>query len=181
MKLEIKERGSSYVYDEYLYIMSKYDSLVKNPHMKVHRLSKDAIRLGTISLILFIVFLVLSILDSSYKLHTYLCIFSGFLVLLSLLYHFMIIKRIKAFMNVKGTITVTFDEDHIEYKTSEHTYKIKWKDVKYITINEYTVCFIPKDIKKILLAINIKYKKDILKYVKEIGKADLIIDNTKKK
>ena len=84
-------------------------------------------------------------------------------------------------MSVKGTITVSFDEDHIEYKTSENTYKIKWKDVKNIAINEYTICFIPKDVKKILLAINIKYKKDVIKIIKELEKDKLVIDNTKKK
>ncbi len=181
MKLEIKERGSSYVYDEYLYIMSRANEIVKNPGMKVHRISKDAIRLGTMSLILFIVFLVFVILDSSYAFYKGLCIFSGVLVLLSLLYHYMIVRRIKSFMNVKGTITVSFDEDHIEYKTSENTYKIKWKDVKNIAINEYTICFIPKDVKKILLAINIKYKKDVIKIIKELEKDKLVIDNTKKK
>ena len=177
MKLEFKERGAKEFYDEFLYILTKYPKLIRKPKTKVKPISREAFILELISVIFFIAFVILYLIDRDYKPFLYVVILFAMLTVLSFLYRFMIKGRIDKLKNDNGTITVDFGKDTIKYSNGNEKYDVNWEDIKYIIINKYSICFMHKTIKNVLIAISTDYVEDVMKVIKKYEKNDLIVDN----
>lgn len=175
MKLEITKRGSKEFYDEVLYVISKYKTIINNSNTKIHGLRKDAILLGLISLIFSIINLLIYYRDKAEKFFLYISYFFIFLIILSIIYYIIINNRINKLREPDDKITITFDNKRIAYKRTNTKYDIKWEDIKYILINKYSINFIPKDKNNILLSISTEYQDKVLEAIKKYKYEELII------
>ena len=175
MKLEVKERGSKCFYDEFLSVMMKYKKIIKNPHKKVNRLSKEVIGLMLLSVFLLIVFIILY----KFKGYSIICVVLFSLIfILSIIYYLLMNKRISFYRNFKGTIVIEFNNDYIEYLSSKNNYKVDWDNIKSIIINKYSICFIPIYSNKVMIGISTEYKDKVIDIIKKLDKENLIIDNS---
>lgn len=87
----------------------------------------------------------------------------------------MIQKRIGELKNVSGSIILKFENEHIEYVTTNNNYQVKWKAIKYIIIYKYSICFIPTEINIPIISVSRDYEKDVLEAINEVKKKELII------
>ena len=63
MKIEVKERGSKKFYDEFLYIVSNYQKIIRNPHRKNRGLLYSVIGYGICALIFAVGFAIAYFID----------------------------------------------------------------------------------------------------------------------
>ncbi len=177
MKIEVKERGSKSYYDEFLFVVNKYRSLLKKPNVKVSKLTvflKQYLLLILLSIIIFI---------ASY-IFTYDILFILFTGMLSILFIFsiyyliLINKRINYLMNETGSKIININKDYVEYSDEDKSYKVKWENIKYVIINKYSICFMPYLKSEILISISTDYKDKILNAIKKYQKEKILIDNS---
>ena len=178
MKIEIKEREKNSYYDELLYITSNYKKIFDNPKKKVHPLSLEAIALGLLSISVLIMFIILY-KNNSDRVFLFGQYIFTLLTVLSVIYYFLIRKRISSLKNVKGIITISLEEEFVKFLSKKTRYKVGWKDIKYVLINKKSICFIPKKSGMILISLSTKYKDKVINRVNELDKSKLIIDNCK--
>ena len=178
MKIEVKERGNNEFYDEFLSVMFNYKKLVNNPYLKIKPLTKSAITLGLISLVMLITFIILFALDSTFKLYLYFISMFSFLVGLSICYYLIIKNRINKLKSVKGVISINIEKDYIEYLSEAAKYKINFNDIKYIIINKHNIAFLPKKPGSVLISLNVKYINEVKESLQKFGHLDLLIDNS---
>lgn len=176
MKIEIKDRENRNYYDELLYITSNYKKIFDNPKKKAHSLSIDALVMGIISFVALILFIILYRNNNSYRLFLFGIYLFILLIVLSIVYYLLIQRRITKLRNVKGTITLEIEKEHIDFITKKSKYKVLWKDIKYVLINKHTICFIPKKSGMLLISLGIRYKEKVISALKDIKKTNLIID-----
>lgn len=178
MKIEIKERGCNNFYDEFLFVLFNYKKIVKNPQKKVKRISQSSICYLIVSLVILALFTILYLNEKSYKTYLLIIYLFSFLSVFSIIYYLIIKKRINTLKNVKGTIIIEFNDNEIKYISNDNKYEIKWDNIKYIIINNYSICFIPKKINNILIGIDKKYIKEVRDAVKKYKKDKILIDNS---
>lgn len=177
MRLEVKERGSKEYYDEFLYVVSKYKKFKKNPRRKAYQFTKYLIVYN-----IFVLFVLL--LNFYFYLDTEKTIFmfmTGALtvsLMIQITYLVMCKKRIKSLLNPKGVRIIEFNEEGIEYIDDDKNIRVKWDDLKYVIINKYSICMLPKAILQGFTSVSIKYKEDVIKGLKKYNKEDTLIDNS---
>ena len=176
MKIEIKEREKNSYYDELLYITSNYKKIFNNPRKRVHPLSLEAIVLGCLSVLLLILFIILY-KNNTNRMYLFGEYISTLLIILSVIYYFLIRKRISSLKNVKGIITISIEEEFVKFLSKKTRYKVAWQDVKYVLINKNSICFIPKKSGMILISLSTKYKDKVISRITKLDKSNLIIDN----
>lgn len=176
MKIEIKERGSKKFYDEFLYIVSKYSKIKKNPKRKVRSL--------TFEIIMYIIFVSVAILlitsfyiNDNSSIYLILIGMLSILLLLIIVYLLSIIKRINILRSVTKTTIIDLDEKRIEFIDEEKNIRINWSDIEFVLINKETICFIPKRVTSTFISIPTYYKKAILKVLNKYKLDSLVINN----
>lgn len=177
MKIEVNKRGKKEYYDEFLYVVTMRKRIKKNPNQKVQTLTfylKKYICYILLSVLLFIFFY--------YKTkNIFFMIYIG-MVIIILLYIVVYLlntnKMIKTLMSKTDTKIVEINKSGVEYKDSEKNIKIDWKNIEFILLNKYSICFIPKDDSNIFISISSDYKYKVLTAIKEFNKEDLIKDNS---
>ncbi len=177
MRLEVSEVGKKEYYDEFLYVVSQYKSFKKNPRRKAYQFTKH--------LMFYIIFtFIVLLLNFSGYLDTKEWIFAfmtGALTLalaIQVICLFVYTKRLKMFMNIKGVRTIEFNETGIEYIDDDKNIRVKWEDLKYVIINRYSICMLPKAILQGFTSVGIKYKNEIIAGLKKYEKESLLIDNS---
>lgn len=177
MRLEIKERGTKEYYDEFLYAVSRYRKFKKDPRIKTHQFTKYLIVCN-----IFVLFALL--LNAYFYFDTNKTIFAfmtGALVvsyIIQVTYFVVIKKRLKMLLNTKGVRIIEFSASGIEYIDDDKNIRVKWDDIKYVVINKYTICIIPKIVINGFTSIDTKYKEEIIATLKKYNKLSLLIDNS---
>ncbi len=177
MKIEVKERGSKEFYDEFLAVMQNYNNLIKKPQKKVSNQSVSILKLGIYAFITLTVYILIH-LFGDLKMETYIIILFAIIFLIVIILYGMVQSKIKRLQSYKGTITIDFSKEGITYYSEKENYKLNWDDIKYIVINHYSICFLPKESMKILIGINIEYQKEVLKAIDKYQKNDMLVDNS---
>ena len=101
------------------------------------------------------------------------------LLLLSLYYHFTAVKRIKAFLNDEGNKSIEIDSEAVTYTDESKSVRILFDELNCIRIADYGICFLPKNQTDILISISREYEDKVLQAIKEAGRDDLIVNNSK--
>lgn len=176
MKIEVNKPGKKEYYDEFLYIASFYKKIKKNTNKKIQRLTvylKKYICYLLLSFILFGLFYYLT--------KNLIYIFSIGMLFLILIYLIIYLrntnKMLNSLMNSNGTKFIEIDETGVEYKDSEKNVKINWKNIDFILLTKYSICFIPKEEMGIFISVSKDYKDKIFEGIKKYRKEKLIIDN----
>ena len=177
MRLEVKEHGSKEYYNEFLYVAAKYNKIKKNPRRKVYNFTKYLIVYNV--LVFLMVILSLHFYFSTYSTvyMFYVGAFSGALAI-QIGYLYKCRKRINLLLNTKGVRIIEFSASGIEYIDDDKNIRVKWDDIKYVVINKYTICIIPKIVINGFTSIDTKYKEEIIATLKKYNKLSLLIDNS---
>lgn len=122
-----------------------------------------------------IVFTVLYLRDTTYSLYLYIDILFIAAVILGIIYYILIKRRISKFKEVASSKKFVIEDDHIELHIGDEKSELKFSDMHWIILNRYSMTFLPKIEGARLIAIDVKYKSQIIPNVPE---KSLIIDNS---
>jgi len=178
MRLEVKESGQKEYYDEFLYIVSKYRDFKKNPRKRAYQFTKY---LMFYNIVCFLAIVLFAFIYKTLNENLYIFL-SGMLIvilLFGIIYQIKYSQRIKDFMNNKGLKIVEINEKGFEYIDDEKNLRIKWEDIKYIIINKYSMCVLPKTILNGFTSISVSHKNELLEALKKYSKENLLVDNSK--
>ena len=176
MKLVIKERGSKDYYNEFLYVAFNYKKILNNPNKKAKKITNSLLLYGLFIILSILLFIYFYKTDNS-KLYL---VFIGMFIFILLADIFMLFfscNRIKEYMNEKGSKTINIEKDFISYKDNNKSFRVDFDDLKYVVINKYSICFIPKNKLSALISVNIEHKKDVIDAFLKYKKDYLIVDN----
>ncbi|WP_407414661.1 hypothetical protein [Methanobrevibacter sp.] len=101
-------------------------------------------------------------------------IFSIALVL-GIIYNILIHRRISKLKNNDLEKKLIIEDDYVEMNIGEEQFRLNFKDIHWIILNKYSITFLPKIEGAKLIAIEIKYKDQVISNIKE---KSLIIDNS---
>jgi len=177
MRLEIKETGTKEYYDEFLYVVSKHKKFKKNPRRKAYQFTKFLLVYNIICFLSIIIF-VLFYLDSEDPFYLFLDGMLTVMLMVEMIYQVIYTQRINMFMNNKGVKIIEFNENGVEYIDDDKNIRVKWEDIKYIIVNRYTICILPKTIVSGFTSLNSKYKDELINTLKKYNKESLLIDNS---
>ena len=177
MRLEIKGTSSREYYDEFLYIVFRNRKLRKSPRRKVYQFTKY-ILIYMICSFFAVVLFNLFYLDTNDGVFLFLTGMLTLLLFILLIYQFTYTKKINLLMENDGVRTVEFNDVGVEYIDDDKNLRIKWEDIKYIIINQYTICILPKVVIDGFTSIDIKYKDKVIETLEKYHKEKLLVDNT---
>lgn len=175
MEILLDRQDSTKYYDEVLAVVSNYKKLVKNPRKKIRGLTSSAISLTLIAVVFMIVFTVLYLRDTAYSLYLYIDILFIAAVILGVIYYALIKRRISKFKEVDSSKKFVIEDDHVEMHIGDEVFPLKFSDMHWIILNRYSITFLPKTEGARLIAIDIKYKSQV---ISNISEKSLIIDNS---
>ena len=175
MKIEVKEKANKEYYDELLYIVSN-NTLKKNPHSKVKKITTHSILLGLISLIILIPFIILYIYDH-YVMYLVVIVLFSISIILSIFYYILINKKLDEMVNTNKTSIFEINKDGVSIKVDKEEHKLKYKEIDNIIINKYSICFMSSTNQS--LYTRIEYKEQVIEALTKYKQDKLIIDNSK--
>ncbi len=177
MKFEFKERESRSFYDEILFVAAYYKKIINNKYKKVTKLSTYMIKNIIISLLLIIV-IGFYYYKTMNKLNFFMLGILIAIVLYCIYYLIFIKKRIDAFVNYKGKMTITINDKKIEYKDENNSFKADWDQIAFILVSKYSICFIPKTRENAMITLNSENKDKLISVLEKYNKKDLLVDNS---
>ena len=180
MKLILKKQKNEKDFcNELLFVSAKYKNLVKNPRIKIHKVTSIYVLYIPIG-VLIIAALIYLMLKYKVWLLILLLIQMFIFLFVSLYYVYDSLKFIKkeATSDINSEITINNSGVRLT-KGKNIDYRINWKDIAYIIINKNVLVFLPKEKTKLIIGINSYYKDEVIKMIKDERREDLIIDNTK--
>ena len=177
MRLEVKERGTKEYYDEFLYVVSKYKNFKKNPRRKAYQFTKYLFFYN-----IFVFFTLLLnfyfYLDNKDLIFIFMTGALTVTLLIQVIYLILCKKRLKLFLNTAGVRTIEFNEQGIEYIDDDKNLRVKWEDLKYVIINKYSICMLPKAILQGFTSVSTKYKENVIEGLKKYNMESILIDNS---
>lgn len=173
MTFKNHEKENKKYYEEIMYISSNYYIFKKRPQTKTHSLLKVFGLYSLLFLILLIIFLFIPSMT----------ILSGICFVLFLVYTYLLVEtnyKLKEYMKHNDS-SIIIDETGIESKEENITSsKLYWETIKYIIINKYSICVLPKNFAHFAIFIEISSKEEVLKSLEKYNKTNLIVDNSNK-
>ena len=175
MEIEIDKIGSDDYYGEVLAVMSDYSKLVKNPRQKIRGLNSQAILLTGISLVFLVIFAALYLMSPGASLYLYVIIIFSIALILGIIYIFLVNRRISKFKNNDSTKKLVIEDEYVEMHIGDEQSRLDFKDMQWIILNKHSITFIPKNEGATLIAVEIKYKNQVIGNIKE---KQIIVDNS---
>lgn len=192
MYIELEKHPKEF-YDEVLYIEVYYKNKLKDkPRQKVRELTKFMknilLFIGIILILELASIISLAIEEKYVQMGTQIAFFTVFLI-------FGLIT-IKQLLFAKKTLKANIFEDAsndlkskiwidnklislvLEKNKELKAYELKWKDIKMILINKYSIAIIPEDEEKSKIFISSEYKETLLEEIKKHEKGKYVIDNS---
>lgn len=157
-----------------LYVASNYGKFVKNPRRKITGLKRYAIFLTVIAFIFLVIFAALNQFNPANKLYFYVMLLFLVTFVLGIIYYILINYRISKFKNMNFSKKLVVEKDYIEFYVADDYYRMEMSDIQYILINQYSLCFLPRN-KTNVIGVEVKYKDQI---IEAIGQSSLIVDNS---
>jgi membrane protein implicated in regulation of membrane protease activity len=174
MEIVIDKIGSNNYYGEVLAVMSNYSKLVKNPRQKIRGLNSQAILLTGIALVFLVIFAVLYLMSPSMLYLAVIIIFSIALIL-GIIYIFLVNRRISKFRNNDSHKKLIIEDEYVEMHMGDEQFRLNFEDMHWIILNKYSITFIPKTEGAPLIAVEIKYKNQVIGNIKD---KQIIVDNS---
>ena len=184
MKIDIKEIENKKEYlDEAHYIINNYKRVLYNPKRNILTLSKSY-KIKTIILALYLILTFPILLHSSgtIELTCYILIFILLILVLSRKIKYNKQLSYMSLVETNSKLEIDNNEIVLDNKNYKRTYRVEWKDVKYILITNNCICFmvnINKTIQGNLIIIPIDYENKFISILKKLNKEELIIYNKK--
>jgi membrane protein implicated in regulation of membrane protease activity len=174
MEIVIDKIGSNNYYGEVLAVKSNYSKLVKNPRQKIRGLNSQAILLTGIAFVFLVIFAVLYLMSPSMLYLAVIIIFSIALIL-GIIYIFLVNRRISKFRNNDSHKKLIIEDEYVEMHMGDEQFRLNFEDMHWIILNKYSITFIPKTEGAPLIAVEIKYKNQVIGNIKD---KQIIVDNS---
>ena len=170
---EKKERD---MYNELLFISSKYNNIIKNPRLKVHKVTN--ILWGYLIIgILFLAFFTYLMIKRSMPIYLVLIVILVCCIAFSLRFLVDSYKFIKTELSKKLKTELTINASGVRLnKGKSYDYKMSWKDIAYVIVNKHSIVFLPKE-RTMLIGLNSCYNGQVVKALIDEKKEDLLVDN----
>lgn len=168
MTVEIREKGSEAFYTEVVNVMAQYRLFLKKPGRKLSNYFKQ-FKVLTIAGGLVAVILVLMMIFWGVDSYDY-AVLAALIVtlLMSVVYLSSLNKAKNGLMESGGNSVLTLDEKGIELnKADSQIVRLAWSSVAVLRIFTESLCFISKDQNGLVIAVDKKYKSQILEWLKE--------------
>ncbi|WP_405320664.1 hypothetical protein [Methanobrevibacter thaueri] len=175
IEIEIDKIGSNDYYSEVLAVMSNYSKLVKNPRQKIRGLNSQAIILTGIALAFLVIFAVLYLMSPGTSMYLYVILLFSVAFILGIFYIFMVNRRISKFKNNDSSKKLIIEDEYVEMHIGDEQSRLNFKDMQWILLNKHSLTFIPKNEGTTLIAVEIKYKNQVIDNIKE---KQIIVDNS---
>lgn len=175
MEIKLDKSEFNNYYGEVLAVMSNYLKLVKNPKKKIRGANTEAILLTGIALVFLVIFTVLYLLDQSYTPFQYVIIIFSIALFLGIIYNILIRRRISKLKNNDSDRKLIIEDEYVELDIGEEQFRLNFKDIQWIILNKYSITFLPKMKGATLIAIEIKYRNQVINNIKD---KSLIVDNS---
>jgi hypothetical protein len=179
MKLVVKhENNDRDFFNELLYISAKWPNLIKNPTTKVHSITKVFSVYLIIGLIMLIGFILLY-LNITKWIFLVIIFFMSIYFFISLYFLLDTLRYINKELKDETDSDLTINTSGVRLTRGKKIdYKIDYKDIMYVLINNHSIVFLPKEKSKLMIGLSSKYKDEIIKEFKKMNKDELIIDNS---
>ena len=175
MEIKITKRGSSDYYNEVLAVMSDYKKLVENPRKKIRKINTQAIILTVISLVFLVIFSILYLQNQSNIMYLVVVVIFAIALVLGIVYNILINRRVSKFKDDDSEKTLIIENDHVELIAGSNKSRLEMSEIQYVLINNYSICFIPKNVGSTLIAVEKSYKDSV---INAIGNKEIIVDNS---
>ena len=178
MDFKIRIKRTKEEHEEYIATSLIIKKLIKNPRIKISNYSKRINRYLIACIIMFIfpLFEEIFVRHSTINYVMFLCLFIIILNLLVIRYSTN--KDINTFKDSEEYIECKTNKKVITFKYKEGVIDLLWVDMKYIVINNYTLCFVPNSLQGSFVSMPVEYRDEIEKILKKYHQEDLLIDNS---
>lgn len=175
MTVEIKEKGSPEFYREVVCVAAQFKDLQKKPERKFRNsflVYKGYLAFGGF---LIVAFLINLIRNRQYVLSTAGIMLGAFLVLLS----FIMLKNMNKMLaeylaNAGHSSTFTVDETGVELvRESAVATRMSWDSIAFCRVFPESVCFLPREMSGLILAVTHEHKDVILEAIRELDNPDI--------
>ena len=113
--------------------------------------------------------------DSSNTMYLYVVIIFLVAFVLGIIYNILIYRRISKFKNNASDKKLIIDDDFVEMRIGKEQFTLNLNDIQWIIFNRYSITFLPKSEGATLIAVEIKYRNQVIANIKE---KSLIVDNS---
>ena len=96
-------------------------------------------------------------------------------LILGIVYIFLINRRISKFNNNDSSKKLIIEGEYVEMHIGDEQFWLNFKDMQWILLNKHSITFIPKNEGATLIAVEIKYKNQVIDNIKE---KQIIVDNS---
>ena len=176
MKFVIKEAGSREFYDELLYVAAQRRNISKGKKLKQGTISgfyKKKLILGLFGM----AFVAGSWLLFRDAVFVILLIMMALLTAIVLYYLKTVNKSVDSLMDTSGERTVEIDAEGVKFTDESKSLDYRWDDIMKIVIGEHSVSFLPVKENEFVIALEDRYKDEILSVLKENGLLDKTVGN----
>ena len=180
MRFDFSGPADGSMIEELLFLVMNMKKVRNTPYMKAGTMSTPYFIFFGVSLALFAVMMVMYLYFKT-VLYLIVAVFLGLLAIMCLAYVIMVKSKINKFRQGSGDRSIEFTEEYVEATNKTNTVRFEWGKVLYVIINKYTVLILPKEEGKNFISTPSVNKDAIIKFITDIGRKDLIIDNTAKK
>ena len=168
MTIEVTEKGSKEFYKEFVNILTQYRQLLYKPQDKLRNNYSKNIFLTVAMVALFGLSLYGGINDSFNVMKILVMVLSTVAVVFTIMYLLRMNKAVNEYMNDDRPSVVTLDDNGVEIeKSGSQAIRLAWDNVAFVRVFNESTCFFSKDLNGIVLAVNNKYKNELLDYIKD--------------
>ena len=112
-------------------------------------------------------------MDAKKQVKLYLTIM--FLFIAGIIYNILINRRVSKFKDDDSQKTLIIENDYVELLSGSQKARLEMSEIQYVIINNYSICFLPKNVGSTLIAVNKSYKDSV---INAIVNKDIIVDNS---
>ncbi len=105
----------------------------------------------------------------------YIVVIFAVALVLGIIYYLLINRRINSFKSVDSAKKLVVENEFVEMHVGSERTRLEMSEIQHILINNYSICFLPKNVNSKMIAVDVKYKDSILK---SIDNKSLIVDNS---
>ena len=184
---KLNKNSKKEYYNECLTIFTYIRKIINKPKLKIKGITNLFFEASIIMLALYFLCMIIAITIKPNKI-LITAFITGFIFFSYLCYVILYKHKINLSELLKESdkikkSSLTVDKNGIKKTTinnkNKNTLLIKWKDLKYVLINEKTIFFIPKDISLMNpMSVPSNQKDKIIELLKDNNKESFIIDNT---
>ena len=175
MEIVIDNAGSNKYYGEVFAVMSNYSKLVKDPKQRIRGIDSHAIILTEISFLFLTIFAFLYLSNQSNTIYLYVVILFLIAFILGIIYNVLIRRRISKFKNNGLDKKLIIEDEYVEMLIGNEQFRLNFSEMSWIIVNKYSITFLPKNEGSKIIAVENKYKSQIMATIKE---KNLIVDNS---